>query len=70
MSMPNLLLYYEEFHIFSTRRFNFFGFFRNSRNEQLPVGMMAQLVERYTSIAEVKVQNHFRVQNFQAFLSL
>ena len=33
--------------------FNFHGFIKNRPNDQLPVGLLAQLVERCTGIAEV-----------------
>ena len=67
MSMFNLLLYYEEFHIFFTV-VQLLRVFINSRNEQLLAGVMAELVEHYSSIAEVSVHNHFQDQNFQTFL--
>ena len=35
----------------------------NSRNHQLPVGVVAQLVEHCTSIAEVGVQVPFRPES-------
>ena len=36
---------------------SFHGFITNQFNDLLPVGSLAQLVERYTSIAEVKGLN-------------
>ena len=33
------------------------GFIRNQHNNQLPVGLLAQLVEHYTGIAEVMDSN-------------
>ena len=46
-----------EFHIFITSSSSFHGFNTNQFNNLLPVGLLAQLVERCTGIAEVKGSN-------------
>ena len=42
----------------------------NQHNEQLPVGLSAQLVEHCTGITEVMGTNPVQVWNFQALFSL
>ena len=39
-------------------------------NNQLQVGMIAQLVEHYTGIAEVRASNLFQAWTFLAFLAI
>ena len=46
-----------DFHIFKTSLSSFHGFITNQFNDLLPVGLLAQLVERCTGIAEVKGSN-------------
>ena len=43
--------------IYSLSSHHLSGYIWNSLNDQLPVGLMAQLVERYTGIAEVMGSN-------------
>ena len=42
-----------DFHIFTVSYSSLHGFIWDQHNEQLPVGLSAQLVERCTGIAEV-----------------
>ena len=44
------------------------GFIMNQFNDLLPVGLLAQLVERCTSIAEVKGLNPVKPEYFSGFL--
>ena len=53
---PAAVLIYD-FHIFITSSSSFHGFDTNQFNNLLPVGLLAQLVERCTGIAEVKGSN-------------
>ena len=46
-----------DFHIFITLSSSFHGFITNQFNDLQPVGLLAQLVECCTSIAEVKGSN-------------
>ena len=39
----------------------------NTNNDQLPVGLIAQLVEHYTNITEVRVRVPFRLEFFRPF---
>ena len=43
--------------IYSLVFFNFYGYITNSQNGQLPVGLIAQMVEHCTGIAEVTGSN-------------
>ena len=49
-----------DFHIFLTVYSSLHGFIWNQHNDQLPVGLLAQLVERCTGIAEVMGSNPVR----------
>ena len=49
---PAVLIY--DFHIFITLLSSFHGFKTSQFNDPLPTGLLAQLVERCTGIAEVK----------------
>ena len=64
---PVVLIY--DFHIFITLSSSFHGFITNQFNDLQPVGLLAQLVECCTSIAEVKVQILHKPEFFQAFFS-
>ena len=46
-----------DFHIFTTVYSPLHGFIRDQQIDQLPVGLLAQLVEHYTGIAEVMGSN-------------
>ena len=50
----SIFIYFSVVHIYDFHIFILHGFIRNRRHDQLPVGSSAQLVERYTDIAEVK----------------
>ena len=58
-----------DFHIFITSSSSFHGFITNQFNNLLPVGLLAQLVERCTGIAEVKGSNPVQAWIFSGFLS-
>ena len=51
-SVPAILIY--DFHIFLTSSSSFHRFITNQLYNLLPVGLLAQLVERCTGITEVK----------------
>ena len=53
-----------DFHMLITLSSSFYGFITNQFNDLLPVGLLAQLEERCTSIAEVKGSNFVRARNF------
>ena len=55
--VPAAVLIIYDFHIFITSSSSFHGFNTNQFNNLLPVGLLAQLVERCTGIAEVKGSN-------------
>ena len=55
MSLTAVQIY--DFHIFTTLYSPLPGFFRNQHSDQLPVGLLAQLVEHCTGIAEVMGSN-------------
>ena len=57
------------FHIFTFHLFILHGFITNSPYDQLPVGLIAQLVEHYTGITEVMGSNPTQPECFQAFCS-
>ena len=42
-----------KFHIHSLVYFTLYGYITNSQSGQLPIGLIAQLVEHYTAIPEV-----------------
>ena len=46
-----------DFHIFTGVYSPLYGFIWNQHNDQFPVGLLAQLVERYTGIAEAMGSN-------------
>ena len=46
-----------DFYIFTAVYSPLHGFILNQRNDQLPVGLLAQMAERYTGIAEVMGSN-------------
>ena len=54
--LPAAVLLYD-FHIFITSSSSFHGFNTNQFNNLLPVGLLVQLVERCSGIAEVKGSN-------------
>ena len=62
---PAVLIY--DFHIFITSSSSFQGFNTNQFNELLPVGLLAQLVERCTVIAEVEGSNPVQAWTFSGF---
>ena len=47
----------------------FYGYITNSQNEQLSVGLTAQLVEHCTGIAEAMRSNPVKLEKIQAFFS-
>ena len=49
-----------DFYIFTVIYLSLHGFIWNQHKEQLPVGLLAQLVEHCTSIAEVMGSNPIR----------
>ena len=53
------------FHIF-TCNFTIYGYITNSQRDQLPVGLIAQLAEHCTGIAEVMSSNLIQAELFQA----
>ena len=53
-----------DFHIFISSSSSFHGFVTNQFNDLLPVGLLAQLVERCTGIAEVKGSNLVQAWTF------
>ena len=57
------------FHIFTFHLFILHGFITNSPYDQLPVGLIAQLVEHHTAITEVMGSNPTQPECFQAFCS-
>ena len=63
---PVVLIY--DFHIFITLSSSFHGFITNQFNNLQPVGLLAQLVECCTSIAEVKGSNSAQAWIFSGFL--
>ena len=50
----------KSFHIFTVSSQHLYGYITNSHNDQLRVGLMAQLVEHCTGIAEVMGSNPFQ----------
>ena len=53
-----------DFHIFTNVYSPLHGFISNQHNDQFPVGLLAQLVERYIGIAEVMGSNHVQAWIF------
>ena len=53
-----------DFHIFITLSSSFHGFITHQLNDLLPVGLLAELVERCNGIAEVKGSNHVQAWIF------
>ena len=53
-----------DFHIFTAVYSPLHGFIWNQHSDQLPVGLLAQLVERCTGIAEVMGSNHVQAWIF------
>ena len=49
-----------DFHLFIVMYSSLHGFIWNQHNDQLPVGSLAQLVERCTGVAEVKLSSPAR----------
>ena len=62
------MIFYMIFHMFMTTSSSFHRFITNQFNVLLPVGLLAQLVERCTSIAEVKGLNPLQAWMFSGFL--
>ena len=58
LSYSRLAFQIYDFHIFTNVYSPLHGFISNQHNDQFPVGLLAQLVERYTGIAEVMGSNH------------
>ena len=50
----SIFIYFSAVHIYDFHIFILYGFIWNQHHDQLPVGSLAQLVERCTGIAEVK----------------
>ena len=59
---PAVLIY--DFHIFITSSSSFYRFITNLFNGLLPAGLLVQLVERCTCIAEVKGSNPVQARKF------
>ena len=57
-----------DFHIFIISSSSFHGFITNQFNDLLPVGLLAQLVERCNGISEVKGSNSVQAWIFSGFL--
>ena len=53
-----------DFHIFITSSSSFYRFITNQFNGLLPAGLLVQLVERCTCIAEVKGRIPYKPENF------
>ena len=64
----HIILHHEvliyDFHIFITSSSSFYRFITNLFNGLLPAGLLVQLVERCTCIAEVKGLNPVQARNF------
>ena len=58
--MNLFLQLHNDFYIFTVIYLSLHGFIWNQHKEQLPVGLLAQLVEHCTSIAEVMGSNPIR----------
>ena len=57
-----------DLYILITSSSSFHEFITNEFNDLLPVGLLAQMVERSTGIAEVKGSNPVQAWNFSGFL--
>ena len=57
-----------DFHIFTVIDLSLHGFITNQLNEQLPVGLLAQLVEHCTSNAKVMSSNPVRAWIFSGLI--
>ena len=64
MSLSAVQIY--DFHIFTVVYSSLHGFIWNQHNNRLPVGLLAQLVERCTSVAKVRGSNLVQPEFFQA----
>ena len=61
-------LWIYDFPIFTVVYSPLHGFIWNQRNDQLPVGLLAQLVEHWNGIAEVMGSNPVQNQNFSGLI--
>ena len=57
-----------DFHIFLAVYLSLHGFIWNQHNDQLPIGLLAHLVERCTGIAEVMGSNSVQARMFYSGL--
>ena len=57
ISVSSTAVYIYDFHIVTVIYLPIRGLIWNQHNDQVPVGLFAQLVEHYTSIAEVMGSN-------------
>ena len=65
-SLNAVLIY--DFHIFTTVYWSVHRYIWNQLNDQLPVSLLAQLIEHCTGIAEVMVQIPYRPEFFSGLL--